>query len=99
VQYLTVAPPGPSKWPAKWVHLFVVVLFAVAASSCPMAMSRGFWNSPGHDPLGDILCIAPAHPQGLQNGLRRRNFLMPLSILSSTITVAKYHVLGIINKT
>jgi hypothetical protein len=29
-QYSTGAPPRPSKWPAKLVHLFIVVLFAVA---------------------------------------------------------------------
>jgi hypothetical protein len=33
VQYCTGAPPRPSKWPAKLVHFFVVVLFAVALAA------------------------------------------------------------------
>jgi hypothetical protein len=88
------------------VHLFIVVLFAVTleavlgrygASISPMATFSGFWYNPGHDPLGNLLCIAPAHLQGLPNGLQWRNILMPSTTLSLTIAVAKCHVLVIIN--
>jgi hypothetical protein len=34
VQYCTGAPPRPSKWPAKLVNFFIVVLFAVAPGGC-----------------------------------------------------------------
>jgi hypothetical protein len=63
------------------------------ASSCPMAVSSGFRSSPGHAELGNALPIAPADRHGHQNGQQRRNMLMPLLILSSTITVAKDHVM------
>jgi hypothetical protein len=43
--------------------------------------------------LGDVLCIAPADCHGHKNGQQGRNMLIPLSILSSTITVAKDHVM------
>ncbi len=36
----------------------------------PLA-SRGSWCSPGHAALGNAHRIAPAHPQGLQNGPQR----------------------------
>jgi hypothetical protein len=29
-RYCTIAPPKPSKWPAKWVHFFIVLAFPVA---------------------------------------------------------------------
>jgi hypothetical protein len=32
-RYCTGAPPWPSKWPAKLVHLFIIVLFAVALAA------------------------------------------------------------------
>ncbi len=67
----------------------------VARCRCPV--SSGFWSSPGHVALGNALHIAPADRHGQQNGPRWINMLMPLSIFSSTITVAKYHVLVIIN--
>ncbi len=63
------------------------------ASSCPMAASSGFRSSPGHAKLGNAICIAPLHRHGHQNGQQRSNILMPSSILSSTITVAKDHVM------
>ncbi len=47
----------------------------------------------GHAALGDALRIAPADRHGHRNGQRQRNILMPLSILSSTITIAKDHVM------
>jgi hypothetical protein len=58
------------------------------ASSCPMPVSSGFWSSPGHVALGNALCIATADWHGHQKGQRRRNMLMPSSILLSTINVA-----------
>jgi hypothetical protein len=73
------------------------LLGGYGSSSHPMAASSGFWSSPGHTALGYALCIALADRHGHQNGQQRRNMLMPLSILSLTITVAKYHVLVIIN--
>jgi hypothetical protein len=66
------------------------------ASSCPMA-SSGFRSSPGHAALGDALCIPPADCHGHQNGQQWRNMLMPLLVWSLAITIAKYHVLVIIN--
>jgi hypothetical protein len=67
------------------------------ASSHPMSASSGFWSSPGHAALGDVLPIAPADRHGHQNDQWWRNMLMPSLILSSKITVAKYHVLVSIN--
>jgi hypothetical protein len=66
-------------------------------NSPPMAVSSGFRSSPGHAALGDAVRIAPADCHGHQKGQRLRNMLMPLLILSSTIAIAKYHVLVIIN--
>jgi hypothetical protein len=63
------------------------------ASSCLMAASSGFWSSPGHAALGNALGVAPADRHGHQNGKQRTNMLMPLLMLSSTITVAKNHVM------
>jgi hypothetical protein len=63
------------------------------ASSCQMAASSGFWSSPEHAALGDVLHITPADRHGHQHGQQRRNMLMPLLILSSTITIAKDHVM------
>ena len=37
--------------------------------SYPMAAPSGFWSSPEHASLGNLLCIAPADPHGHQNGL------------------------------
>jgi hypothetical protein len=62
-----------------------------------VAATSGFQSSHGHAALGDVLCIAPADRHGHQNGQQWRNMLMPLLILSSTITIAKYHVLVIVN--
>jgi hypothetical protein len=59
------------------------------ASSCPMAASSDFQSSPGHAASGNAICIAPVHCHGHQNGQQWRNILMPLLILSSTITVLK----------
>ncbi len=59
------------------------------ASSHPMAASSSLRSSPGHAALGNAICIAPAHVEGLQNGLQWRCILMSSSILSSIITVAK----------
>jgi hypothetical protein len=59
------------------------------ASSCLMAASSDFRSSPGHAALGDAHCIAPEHPQGLQNGLQQSYILMSMLISSSTITIAK----------
>jgi hypothetical protein len=65
------------------------------ASSCPMAASSGFRSSPGHATLalGDAVCIAPAHRRGHQNGWWTRCICSSSLILSSTITVAKDHVM------
>jgi hypothetical protein len=38
--YCTGAPPRPSKWPAKQVHLFLVVLFAVALAAAGAIPSK-----------------------------------------------------------
>jgi hypothetical protein len=57
-----------------------------------MAASSGFQSSSGHAALGNAICIAPVHRHGHQNGQQQRIILMPLLILSSTITVAKDHV-------
>jgi hypothetical protein len=63
------------------------------ASSCLMAASSGSRSSPGHAALGDALSITPADHHGHQNGQQWRNMLMPLLILSSTITIAEDHVM------
>ncbi len=63
------------------------------ASSCPMPVSSSFRSSPGHAALGDAICIAPAHHHGHRNGRRTRCICSSLLILSSTITVAKDHVM------
>jgi hypothetical protein len=68
-------------------------LWQYGASSCSMAASSGFRSSPGHAALGDVLRIAPVDSHGHQNGQQWRNMLMPLLILSSTITVAEDHVM------
>jgi hypothetical protein len=47
----------------------------------------------GRAALGSALCFAPADHHGHQNGQQSKNMLIPLSILSSTITVAKDHVI------
>ncbi len=67
------------------------------ASSCPMLVSSGFWSSPGHAKLGNAICIASAHPQGLRNGPWWRCILSSLLILLLTITIAKKHVIVNIN--
>jgi hypothetical protein len=70
------------------------LLVQYRASSCPMPVSSGFRSSPGHAALGNTLCIAPADHHGHQNGQRRWNMFIQLLILSSTtITVAKDHVM------
>ncbi len=59
---------------------------------CPISitlLSTSDGGSPGHAALGDAICIAPAHPQGLQNWPQRRCILMSSLILSLTITIAK----------
>ncbi len=63
------------------------------ASSCPMPASSGFWSSPGHAAFGDAVCIALARCRGHRNGQRTRCICSSLPILSSTITVAKDHVM------
>ncbi len=62
-------------------------------SSCPMPASSGFRSSPGHAALGNAVCIAPVHRHCHRNGRRTRCICSSLSILSSTITVAKDHVM------
>jgi hypothetical protein len=97
MRYCTGAPPQPSKWPANLVHFFVIILLAVALAATQaiqvisrrMAASSGVWVSPGHATSSNAICIAPAHPQGLQNGLRQRYILMSSLILPSTITLSK----------
>ncbi len=101
MQYCTGALPQPSKWPAKLVHYFLVILIAVAlaatgeygGSSCPMAVSSGFRSSPGHAALGNTICIAPAHRRGHQNGRRMRYICSSLPNFSLTLFVAKDHVM------
>jgi hypothetical protein len=63
------------------------------ASNCPMAASSGFRSSPGHAASGDAIYIAPAHHRGHQNRQRIRCICSLSLILSSTITVAKDHVM------
>ncbi len=63
------------------------------ASSRPMPAPGGFQSSPGHAALGNATFIASTRLHGHQNGLRRRHICSSLSILSSTITIAKYHVM------
>jgi hypothetical protein len=100
-RYCTGAPPRPSKWPSKLVHFLLSCCLLLpwqplgqyGASSCPMAASSSFRGSPGHAALGNAICIAPAYCHGHQNCKQQRNILMPLSILSLTITVAKDHVM------
>ncbi len=102
VWYCTGALPRPSKWPSKLAHFLSSCCLLLpwqplgqyGVISHPMAASSGFPNSPGHAPLGNAICIAPVHRHGHQNGQQLRNILMPLSILSSTITVAKDHVMA-----
>ncbi len=62
-------------------------------SSRLMVASSGFQSSPGHATLGNAIFIALAHRHGHQNGQLQRNFLMPLLILSLTITIAKDQVM------
>ena len=62
-------------------------------SSCPMPVSSGFWSSPGHATSCNAVCIAPVHRRGHWNGWRTRCICSSSSILSSTITVAKDHVM------
>jgi hypothetical protein len=62
-------------------------------SSRPIATSSGFESSPGHAASGNAVCVALAHCHDHQNGQQRNIILMPSSILSSTITVAKDHVM------
>jgi hypothetical protein len=47
------------------------------ASSCPMLSPSGFWSSPGYAALGNVVCIAPAHRRGHQNGRRMRGICSP----------------------
>ena len=54
-------------------------------------------SRPGHAALGNAGGIAPAHCRGYQNGWRTRCIRSSLSILSSTMTVAKDHVMVNIN--
>jgi hypothetical protein len=63
------------------------------ASSCPMPVSSGFLSIPGHAALGNAICIAPAHCHGHRNGRRTRCICLSSLILSSTITIAKDHVM------
>jgi hypothetical protein len=75
MQYRIGAPPQPSKWPAKLARFFITVYFLgpwwlprqYRESICLLAVSSGFWYSPGHAPLGDALRIAPADRLGHQN--------------------------------
>jgi hypothetical protein len=39
-RYCTGAPLWPSKWPAKLVHFFIVVLFAVALAAAGAIQSK-----------------------------------------------------------
>jgi hypothetical protein len=55
------------------------------------------YGSPGHAALSNAVCIAPAHCRGHRNGRRKKCIRSSLSILSSTITVAKDHVMVNIN--
>ncbi len=92
---------GQLCWCICWL-LFVCMLprrtlGRYGESSCPMPASSGFWSSPGHAALGDAICIAPAHCCGHRNGRRTRFICSSSSILSSTITVAKDHVMVNIN--
>jgi hypothetical protein len=97
----TLAPPRPSKLSANLVHFLLLFYLLLPwqplgqyrVSSCPMAASSGFQSSPGHAPLGNAICITAAHHHGHQNGQGQKNILMPLSILSSTVTLAKDHVM------
>jgi hypothetical protein len=100
-QYRTGAPPRSSKWPAKLVHflsLFHLLLpwqplGQYRVSSHPMAASNGFRSSPGHAALGNAICIALVHRHGHQNGQQWRNIRLSSPILSSTISLAKDHVM------
>ena len=88
---------GQLCWCICWL-LFVCLLpwrtlGRYGASSRPMPASGGFWSSPGHAALGDAVWIAPAHCRGHRNGRRTRCIRSSSSILSSTITVAKDHVM------
>jgi hypothetical protein len=60
-------------------------------SSCPMAVSRGLWCSPGHAATGNSSSLAPMHPCGHQNGQQRKDVCSSSLISSSTITLAKQH--------
>jgi hypothetical protein len=39
-QYHTSALPRPLKWPAKFIHFFVVILFAVALAAARAIQSK-----------------------------------------------------------
>ncbi len=100
-RYRTAALGWPSNhqlcWCICWL-LFICLLpwwmlGRYGASSRPMPASSGFWSSPGHAALGDAVWIAPVHCRGHRNGRRTRCIRSSSSILSSTITVAKDHVM------
>ena len=86
VQYSTGTSPRPLKWPAKGGYFVLTFCWLLPwrppgqyiVSSCLIAMSSGFRNSPGHATSGDALCIAQAHRHVDRNGRRTRCFVSHL---------------------
>jgi len=102
---ITGAPPRPSKWSAKWTHFaYSFCLLSpwrpprrYGASSHPMAVFSGFYESPGHAALGDAACTASTPPHGHQNGLQRRCICSSPPVFLLGIIVAKDHVMVHLN--
>jgi hypothetical protein len=100
-QYCTSAPPRSSKWPAKLVHFLLLFCLLLpwqplgqyGASICLMAASSGSRSSPGHAALSNVICIAPAHRRGHQNGQQRSGICLLLLLFCLTLLVAKDHVM------
>ncbi len=97
-QYCSGALPRPSKMASK-VGAWYCCCFVCCCPGSGWGNTErvvAWWRHPEASGVAldmshqhDVLCIAPAHLQDLQNGLQWRYILMSLSIFSSTITVAK----------
>ena len=102
----TGAPPRPLKRTAKWVHFILLFWLLLpwrppgryGASSCRMVASSGFWCSLGHAALGDVICIAPSHRHGYQNGQQQKYFFSLLPPLSFVWNIAERPCYGPLNQ-
>jgi hypothetical protein len=85
--------PWPFFLPPFCLMLHWQPLGQYGATSPPMAASSGFWSSPGHVPLGNAICIAPAYCRGHQNGQQRRCMCLLLLHFCMTLLITKDHVM------